>query len=285
MNITSVDNKYLTYTELVENTQIDRICYVVDIDSSMSRLNLPFFSLLVRTTDSKIMPCMVFDVDDFLSMGFKLNALKGKFIRLNCKVKLFNNRLTLHFISCEVVTPTVDEINLFQKKLPGIDGYFENINDIFTTTIDKKLPVYFKVSTYPSIYNGLVGGYVKFCWDVMMHCQALIIDSPYDDFMEILYETIINYHNYLQLESKINLLSDSDRVELVSKLPINDNKDRLIRDTVCAVIGLTKPEHIVSNIIYSTFNYIKTINSMKEDWDTLRPGGVYSCQEYQLKRY
>ena len=64
MNITSVDNKYLTYTELVENTQIDRICYVVDIDSSMSRLNLPFFSLLVRTTDSKIMPCMVFDVDE-----------------------------------------------------------------------------------------------------------------------------------------------------------------------------------------------------------------------------
>lgn len=286
MNITSVDNKYLTYSELVENTQIDRICYVVDIDSSMSRLNLPFFSLLIRTTDSKILPCMVFDVDNFLSMGFQLNALKGKFIRLNCKVRLFEkNRLTLRFISCEVVTPTVDEINLFQKKFPEIDRYFENINDIFTATIDKKLPAYFKVSTYPSIYDGVVGGYVKFCWDVIMHCQALTIDSQYEDFMEILYETMINYHNYLQLESKINLVSDSDKVELVSKLPFNCNKDRLIRDTVCAVIGLTNPEHIVSNLICSTFKYIKTVNSMKSSWDTLRPGGVYSCEDYQLKRY
>lgn len=285
MNITSVDNKYLNYSELVENTQIDRICYVVDVDSSISRLNLPFFSLLIRTADSKTLPCMVFDVDDFLSMGFKLNAMKGKFIRLNCKVRLFEGKLSLRFISCEIVTPSVDEIHLFQRKIPRIDEYFENVNGIFTATIDKKLPAYFKVSSYPSIYNGFSGGYVKFCWDVLMHCQAVVFDSDYENFMEILYETIINYHSYLQLESKINLISDSDRVELVSKLPANDNKDRLIRDTVCSVIGLTKPEHIVSNIIYSTFNYIKTTNSMKSNWDMLRPGGVYSCESYQLKRY
>ena len=66
MNIINVDNQYLTYTDLMENTQINRICYVVDVNSSVSRLEMPFYSLLVRTTDGKILSCMIFDVDNFL---------------------------------------------------------------------------------------------------------------------------------------------------------------------------------------------------------------------------
>lgn len=285
MNITSVDNNYLNYNELVENTQINRICYVLDVYSSISKLDLPFYGLLIRTADSKVMNCTVFDVDNFLSMGFKLNSLKGKFIRLNCKVRTFNGRLGLHFISCEMVTPDVEIVNVFQRKIPKVDEFFDSVNNIFEVTIDKKLPTYFKVGSFPSVYNGYVGGYVKFCWDVIMHCQALVVDSDYEDFMLILYETLVNYHTYLQLESKINLVSDSDRIELVSRIPVNGYTDRLIRDTVCAVIGLSKPDHVVSNLITATFNYIKVMNSMKSDWDMLRPGGDLVCQDYQLKRY
>lgn len=285
MNITSVDNKYLNYTELVEGTQIDRVCYVMDVNSSISRLESPYFSLLIRTADSKIMPCMIFEIDNFLSMGFKLNALKGKFIRLNCKVRPYNGKLSLHFISCEIIKPSLEDIDYFQRKLNGLDDYFENVNDIFSNSIDKKLPSYFKTSYFPNVYNGFVGGYVKFCWDVMMHCQAVITDSDFPNFLEILYETFINYHNYLQLESKVNLVSDSDKVELVSKIPAIDHTGRLIRDTLCCVVGLSKPEHIVPNIINSTFSYINLMNSMKSNWDMLRPGGVYSCEDYQLKRY
>lgn len=285
MNITSVDNNYLNYNELVENTQIDRICYVLDVYSSISKIDLPFFGLLIRTADSKVINCSVFDVDNFLSMGFTLNALKGKFIRLNCKVRTFNGKLALRFISCELVTPDIETINVFQRKIPEVDQFFDNVNNIFEVTIDKKLPAYFKVGAFPNVYNGFVGGYVKFCWDVIMHCQAIVVDSQYDDFMLILYETLINYHNFLQLEAKINLVSDSDKIELVSKIPVNGYADRLIRDTVCSVIGISKPDHVISNIITSTFNYIRMVNSMKSNWEMLRPGGDFVCEDYQLKRY
>lgn len=285
MNIINVDNQYLTYTDLMENTQINRICYVVDVNSSVSRLEMPFYSLLVRTTDGKILSCMIFDVDNFLSMGYKLNALKGKYIRLNCRVAEYRGKLSLRFISCEPVQADVNIVNLFQKKIPNVEGYLQNINDVFDATIGKKLPTYLTLASYPQIYNGFSGGYVKFCWDVLMHCQTCIIDYEYNNFLDILYNTLINYNSYLELCNKINLVSDSDRIELVSGIVVNDNVGRLTRDTVSAVIGLSKPEHIVSCLICNVFDFIKNINSMKVNWDMLRPGGVYECDDYRLLKY
>lgn len=286
MNFINADETiYLDYANLNVNTQIDKVCYVLDVSSSVSKLDTPYYILFVRDVNGVVMPCMIFNIDDFIGVGFKLNYLKGKYIRLNCRVREYGPRLSLNFVGYSVLNTSEELTKAFQKKIENVDSYLDDLNSIFKHVIGKELPNYFKISAFSSVHNGYSGGYVKFCWDVVMHSQATIADSNYEDFIYILYTTLVNYHSYLELVSKINLISDSDRIELVSKIESGSHKDRLVRDSVSSIIGLGSPSHIVPVIIHSTFNYVKLMDDLKYGWSILRPGGELVCGDYKLLRY
>lgn len=288
MNFTNAEGKgsYLNYEDLVNGEQLYRITHVVDVKSSFTQFKEPYYTLFVKTTEGFTIPCFIFKIDDFNDLGLKLNLLKGKYIRLNAKAIENDGKFILNFIGLELINaPNESMTSTFLKKVEGIEKYYSDLNGFFTSALGKQIPEYLCLLSYPQIYNGLVGGYIKFCWDVLMHVQTVTIDDFNEDLINILYSVFIHYNFYLDRCNKINLVTDSDKIDLLTAIPNDTFAGVLSRNCLSALIGLGKPDHVVSVLIHSTFKFVNLNIEAKMSWNTLRPGGECTCGEYTLLRY
>lgn len=289
MNFTNAEGKanYLNYEDLVIGEQVYRTTYVVDVKSSVTHYMEPYYILFVKTTEGPILPCFVFNVDDFNELGFKLNLLKGKYIKLNAKaVETEGKKISLRFIGLELIrTPNEQMVQAFTKKIEGIENYYKELNDFFKSSINKEIPEYLCLLSFPQIYNGYTGGYVKFCWDVLMHIMTVTSGTTDTDLLEILYNVFIHYNFYLNHLNKINIITDSEKIDLINKIPNSTTVDILSRNTLSSLMGLGKVNHYISVLIDSTFKYVNLNIEVKESWNTLRPGGECKCGDYTLLRY
>lgn len=287
MNFVSADNKeFLTYSDFQDNTDVEGVCYVVKVDNSISAIDSPYYRLIVRTVDGMLVPCVVFNIDDFNTLGYKLNFLKNKYIRLKASVREFNSKYSLRFLSLKLHEDVTPELTMkFMRSVENLDDYYSDLVSVFSQFVDDKFPSIIKSKSYPELYKGYMGGYVKFSWEMMINCQAAASDIEQQDFMKILFYTLIHYNEYLDKVNFSNLVTDSDRIDMVSRIPIDGHTSRLIRETFSCLIGLTKPNHLVPVIIVNAFEYIVKMRKVKDDWEMLRPGGVSECEGLKLIKY
>ena len=186
-------------------------------------------------------------------------------------------------ILVEEVNP--DLVMKFKKVIENLDAYYDDLNSVFSNYVNEPFPSIIKSKGYSELYKGHMGGFVKFSWDMMINCQAAAADITQGDFMKILFYSLIHYNSYLDKVNTTNLVTDSDRIDLVSKIPNNDYTGRLIRETVSCLIGLTKPNHLIPVIITNSFNYILSMQNIKNNWEMLRPGGACECEGLNLIKY
>lgn len=287
MNFNSVGQMdYLVYSDLKEMQVVNSICYVVSVSKEVSRVDTNYYRLLVRTVDGKVMACTILDVNDFDKLGFRLNSLVNKYIRLEAVVRLGNGRFYLGFIGLSLVEQVTPELVMrFQKSIDGIDEYYSDINNIYSSIFGKPFPVILKNKYYPNIYNGYAGGFIKLTWEMMIQCQSMFQGTDYDNVLEVMFSSLINYSSFLNRSLELNLVTDSDRIEFVSNIPNNDFNGRLIRETTASLIGLSKPNHIIPVLINKAFNDLFIINNLKSSWDLMMFGGVSQCQGIDLVKY
>lgn len=279
-------NDYLVYNDLQGGQLVNSICYVVDYSRAVSAIETNYYRLVVRTVDGKQMICTIFDTDDFDKLGFRLNHIVNKYVRLEAKVQEFNDRYSLRFISLNVIeTPTPDLVQKFQRTVDGLDYFYNDVNEIYQSIFGKPFPLILKKISYPSIYDGCLGGFVKLTWEMMIQCQSVSDGLGYDEFIEVMFSSLIHYSTFLQKAHDRNLITDSDKIEFVSNIPNNDFKGRLTRETTSSLIGLCKANHIVSVLIDKTFRDLIMIHDLKSCWDMMKVGGVSQCQGIELLKY
>lgn len=287
MNFNSVSQMdYLVYSDLQDNQVINSICYVVDFKKAVSAINTNFYRLVVRSVDGKQILCTIFDTNDFDLLGYRLNAIKNKYVRLEARVQEFEGRFSLRFINLKLIeTPTPDLVLKFQKVVEGLDDYYSQVSEIHSQLFNQPFPLILKNKAYPSIYNGYLGGFVKLTWEMMIECQSVSSDLGYDEFLKVMFTSLIHYSTFLNQLHEKNLITDSDKIEFVSNIPNNDFTGRLVRETTASLIGLCKPNHIISVLIDKTFRDLIMIHELKTCWDLMKVGGVSKCQGIELSKY
>lgn len=287
MNFKSVGQMdYLVYSDLQDGQVINSICYVVNVKKAVSDIGTNFYRLIVRTIDGRQMVCTILDTQDFDRLGFRLNAVVNKYVKLEALVQSYESRFSLRFITMNVIEDvTPDLVMKFQKSIEGIDLYYEQVDSIYSEIFNTKFPLILKTKAYPNIYNGYAGGFVKLTWDMMIQCQSIFQDLDYDNFLDVMFSSLLNYSNFLNQTSELNIVTDSFRIEFVSKIPNNDFTGRLIRETTASLIGLCRPNHLVSVLIDKTFNDLVFVNELKNLWDLTMVGGVAKCRDVELLKY
>lgn len=287
MNFKSVGQmEYLVYSDLQHGEKVNAICYVVAVKKAVSDIGTNFYRLVVRSVDGKQMVCTILDTQDFDKLGFRLNAVVNKYVKLEALVQSYENRFSLRFITMNVVeNVTPDLVMKFQKSIEGIDEYYEQVDSIYSTIFNSRFPLILKNKSYPNIYNGYAGGFVKLTWDMMIQCQSIFSNLDYDNSLDVMFASLLNYSNFLNQTSELNLVTDSFRIDFVSKIPNNDFTGRLIRETTASLIGLCKPNHLVSVLIDKTFNDLMFIDELKNLWDMTMVGGTAKCRDIELLKY
>ena len=287
MNFVTVNQKdYLVYNDLQDGQIVNSICYVVAVKKAVSQIGSNFYRLVVRTVDGKQMICTILDCQDFDRLGFRLNAIVNKYIKLEALVQSYEGRFCLKFIGMglfENVTPEL--IMKFQKSIEGIDDFYEQVNSIYYSTFNSQFPLILKNKSYPSIYSGYAGGFVKLTWDMMIQCQSILADLNYDNSLEVMFNSLLHYSNFLNKSLELNIVTDSFKIDFISKIPNDDYIGRLTRETTASLIGLCKPNHIVPVLISKTFNDLMMIDELKNLWDLTMVGGSATCQGIELLKY
>ena len=287
MNFNNVNQMdYLVYSDLKNLQVVNSICYVVSVENSVSKIDTNFYRLIVRTVDGKQMVCTILDVHDFDKLGYRLNAIVNKYVKLEALVQEFNGRFSLRFINLNVIDAvTPDLVMKFQKAIDGIEDYYSDVNSVYSNVCGESFPLILKNKSYPSIYDGYAGGFLKLTWDMMIRCQAMFQDLPFEESLEVMFKSLMFYSTYMNRRLEYNLITDSDKITMVSELPNNTFVGRLVRETCASLIGLGKPNHIICVLIWRAFNDIMEINDLKRNWDLMMIGGVTECHGVELYKY
>lgn len=287
MNFKNVNQSdYLVYSDLQEGQVINSICYVVSVNKSVSRIGSNFYRIVVKTVDNKQMICTILDTADFDVLGFRLTSVVNKYVRLEALVQSYEDRFSLRFITMNVVEEvTPDLIMKFQKSIEGIDEYYNQVDSVYSGIFNSRFPLILKNKSYPNLYNGNVGGFIKMTWDMMIQCQTMLADIGYDNYLEVMFTSLLNYSTYLNKTSELNIVTDSFKIEFVAKIPNNDFTGRLIRETTSALIGLSKPNHLISVLIDKFFKDLLFVDNLKNVWDMTMSGGTAKCGDVNLLKY
>lgn len=288
MTFSKVDdskNVYMSESDLSKDSEVSKICYVINKRYGQTWTKDGFYKLLLKTIDDVTFNGMIFNLSNFISIGLDMNKIIGKFIRITGQPQIYNGKYSFIIEKIEIVEQ--EEIpreikSAFVGTVENLDQFYDDCNKLFQS-IGKVFPVDLKFKSYGSIYNGKVGGFLKLLsdWSFMVMSCA---DSYGDSIIKYLVETSLIYRNYLDMLSETNVITTGDKTKIIVESSANGFSPISI-DAIQGILGLGKPEHLFANIIVECFNTCLKISNMKSDWKSIPMGGVLLSKDYCLKKY
>lgn len=279
---------YLKTEDLANQVPCRVICYVTKTMSKISRMDKGFHTLLVRTCDGVTVPARIFysDMDGFIESGVDVNALRGKFIGMDCVPNVWESQYTIKVKKIYIIDQNlVTDKSLFLGKVDNTDLLFSQCEKAFSSLEHGILPTSYKFNGYPSVYNGIMGGYLQFVWTWTYQCMVYNAEFG-QDFINTLYNCVVHYGNYLDRIATEEYESYLGKVETLKTIPVVDKQSgQIILDCMQSILGLGKPEHLYANIIYDAFMSTLKTSNMLNDWKLLTRGGVSSSRDYTLRKY
>lgn len=290
-SFTKVDSRKsqinLKEEDLVNKVPFSRVCYVLNQGSGISRLEKGFYRLMVKTCDGLPVPAMIFDLKDFINSGLDVAALVGKFIELQGTPTIWNNSYSIVVDKIFLIDQdNVEDKEQFLGKTEDVDLLLQQCAGAFKNLDNCSIPSIYKVGSFPSIYNGEVGGYVKFIWKWIYQCMVYSSDMN-SDFLSTLYYTIVYYGRYLDRINSSDVITCKDKIDLLKTIPTADgsNVNSVVLDSMQALLGLGEPEHLFAHVIYNTFKNTQVTATMLSDWRITVMGGASTSKGYVLRKY
>ena len=279
---------YLSEADLINQLPCTVVCYVVRSFSKISQTDKGFHTLMVRTRDGLTVPARIFyaDMDGFIESGLDVKSLRGMFIEMDCTPAIWNGQYSI--IVRKIYLIDQDEVadrELFLEKVADADSLLEQCSRAFVSLESNVFPTVYKVNSYPSIYNGIMGGYLKFMWSWIYKSMVYSVDFG-NEFLQVLYYSIIYYGKYLDAIKIEELETNKTRIDLLKSIDTGEVRiSELTSDVLQAVLGFGRPEHLFANIIVNEFNDTMKVSKMENDWKILTLGGVSSSRDYSLRKY
>lgn len=267
----------------------DKVCYVLNGRGSIAKNQKGFYGFNLKTADCKVVHAVIFDVPDFIESGLKIKDLENSLVKISGYVSEYRSGVSLILNKIEKCS-SEELMSIDSKKFLGeIENVSQMFSDVqeFVEMIDKSLhvPSVYKIKSYPRIYGGRLGGYVKFIWKWM---YSISVFNDFNDGVinRVFYNCVVNYANYLDRLNVMDIVTTLDKVQILRSIP-DDNSivSAVTLDTMQAILGLGESEHLYAKIIYECFSQINTISYMNELWDTLPNGGAKELECGILRKY
>lgn len=280
------DNNYLKEEDLINQVPCTRVCYVVNQWAKVSKLDTGFFTLLVKTCDGISVVARIFDVSDFINQGLDIANLVGKFIEIKCTPSIWQGSYNIIIDKIFIIDQaSVKHTHQFLGMVENVEDLFLKCDKVFSNLEIGQLPTVYKFSSHISIYNGMIGGFVKFIWSWIFQCMVYTGDLG-SEFMSVLYKCIILYSNYLEKLEGEDVEKISDKIEILKRINTEESKiNKITSDCMQAILGLGKPEHLIANVIYDQFEATKKHAVMFTDWKRIVEGGASTSRDYVLRKY
>lgn len=285
-------NVFLSSNDLRGLQIKNKIAYVSNVNSGISKVNSGYFRLIIKLSDSPtIVSGMIFDEYTYAKRGIDVKSFQGKFIKLSGVPQVFNDRysIILDYIE-EVEENTIkasDRIK-FLKDFPDKNLMLEDCNKVFRK-IDNSLTLSDSLlyCSFPDLYEGALGGVVKFIWINLCSLAAYIDSQPkYEELLETFYYTMRYYIKYLEKKKRLDIITAGIKIDILRQIKIdNITIENLTIDCMQSLLDLQESEHLIAKVISQTIKLNLNIMQMESCWDMLTAGGAMECHLGTLRKY
>lgn len=87
--------KYLDSTELVEGNQYERLAFVANASSGVTKRESGYFTFYLKTVDNVILTAQLFNVEKFVESGFTAKVLLHKPVKVKFSAQIYRGRWSL----------------------------------------------------------------------------------------------------------------------------------------------------------------------------------------------
>lgn len=257
-----VDNekKYLLCSELTDGMVAERYAYLVRITRKLDVNKNPFLTFFFRTKDQVTLIGHKFRVEENADTGINLLTLNKMIVLVKFEVQVYNGSFSL--LVKELVTKPQEDTGVFFESFTRAGEVFDKLNQISASVGGTMLDFGIRNASLFSIQYGISGGYVELL-DIIQ--QILIArKTPHTDkLLKCLFSVANSYFLYLRLVEKIEFLPKKEILSLLQKVYIEDSEDltSVAIDTLSALMGQGKPEHLYAHILVNAFNF--ALNQMR----------------------
>lgn len=239
----------LDISELQENTEYEKVCYLLDYKAGMSKLEKGFYTFYVKDVNANVVAARLFDLKQYMDSGFTAMLLKGKPVKIKFIAQIWGGSWSL----------LVNEIKgwdgefRYEKYIGKAEYNSEALEAIYSSIFNGKLNPEYYSEYFPNLCEGRVGGFISVLEKAFTQLYSYNIESiSPKDLHKCYFICMDAYFNYLKLKKLYNIIPSQKVFDLLNSVRYQyDDFEFLneVTDTVLALTGLTKPQHIYSHLI------------------------------------
>lgn len=287
-----VANNMLDITTLEPGVDYHKVGYLYDLDIGTDRLANGFFRLFIKDVNGNIIVGRMFNLNqDDDSLFLTAKTLKGKAIDMYFRADSYNGSINLTVNSFELYKGIID-YSLFIGTINDVEKSYQFVTRIFNKfgINNIKLPVAYKSDTFFELCDGKAGGYIKLLEVVSLMVTSLdgIPGINTKEIMDIWYLVQDGYYSYLKRLELIDVISNNEKIDIIYSFKRKiANSDVAIYavDTLCSILGMSKPQTVQSAILVKTINSVKEYMKLACVYNSMIPGSSKVEGELTLLKY
>lgn len=286
--VVNTENEYLDITELVEGVHYEKLCYVTNSTSGVTKLDKGYFTFFVKDKNANVIRAQLFDVKDFIESGFMAKFFINKPVKLNFLSQMYNGQWSL----------IIKEISLWEgdfdyqafrgsvvcdaTRLKSVAGKVVGENYL--------IPAEYSTVSLPTICAGRCGGYIKLMDSVLteLYNYKNLPSVDISCLLEAFFYTMDVYYDYLLKLNKFSIIPSSELFDLLKVLDskIAKNPHRLEISEACrSIVGLVSPQHLYAHLICTSVKKYEEMFNLVYTNATLTKGSLVEVGGVALLRY
>lgn len=265
MNIKSFDDceqiMDLDINTLEDGKEYDKICYLLNYKAGLTKQDKGFYTFYVKDKNANVVAARMFDVKDYVDEGFTAMLMKSKAVKISFVAQIWNGSWSLVVKNIEIWNGNFSYENYIGKAEYSVDALEAVYESLFSQAIN---PEYYS-EFFPSLCGGRIGGFFSVLEKSFTQLYSYQLQSlNVQDLHRCFFICMDAYFNYLKLEKHFGIVPSQKVFEVINSIHFQYPESPYlneITDTVLALTGLAKPQHIYSHLIY---NIVKQTENMLE---------------------
>ncbi len=268
LNEKKPDVDYLKVSDLVEGLIYTKVALVSSAEAGLTKTSSGYAKFYLKDVDSNVISAFLFDVKDFAFSGITLAQLRGKPVEVRFVTQILNGSMSLLVDGSFGIKEWKGEFD--RKKFVDIINFDEEVINGIGRTVFKdaswSIPIGYKTISSDSVGQGRVGAFAKQV-ELALHSvmgAGTLLEGDFEETLRIFFIASDFLFRKVRQQQDAGVLEDVEVFDLLVACSGQYREDPyypVILDTVKAVLGNSKPKHLVSHIITDAFNQaLRVIN-------------------------
>ena len=253
------DTMDLDINTLEDGKEYEKICYLLNYKAGLTKQDKGFYTFYVKDKNANVIAARMFDPKDYVDAGFTAMLMRSKAVKINFVAQIWNGSWSLVVSDIRLWTGEFNYEGYIGKAEYTVDALEAIYGSLFSQALN---PEYYS-EFFPDLCDGRIGGFISVLEKSFTQLYSFKVESlNVKDLHRCFFVAMDAYFNFLRLKKSYGIVPSQKVFEIVNSIHFQYPESPYlneITDTVLALTGLAKPQHIYSHLICEVVNQTREL--------------------------